>query len=180
MNAMARPGRIAPFEPDVEAPDPLYRGTAAVALTLCDFQSPVWLSPAFDNPDVGHYLRFHTGAALNDNPANVSFALLSSTGPVPDLGLFAQGTHEYPDRSTTLLMQVPSLVAEGGCELSGPGLETPRRFLAEGLDPEFWQQMALNSQRFPLGVDVIFISPNSIAAIPRSTAIRILEAVPCT
>ena len=179
MNAMARPGRISHFEPDVVAPHPLHRGTAAVALTLCDFQSPIWISPELDNPGVKHYLRFHAGATLTQSQSDASFAIMSSIAPMPHLEQFAQGSHEYPDRSTTLLIQVPSLLASGACELSGPGLATPRRFSAEGLSPEFCRQMSSNNQNFPLGVDVIFISPIAIAAIPRSTAIRFLETVEC-
>jgi alpha-D-ribose 1-methylphosphonate 5-triphosphate synthase subunit PhnH len=37
--------------------------------------------------------------------------------------------------------------------------------------------MAENHARFPTGIDVIFAAPGLVAALPRSTEIRLLEAV---
>lgn len=37
--------------------------------------------------------------------------------------------------------------------------------------------MAENHARFPVGIDVIFAAPGQLAALPRSTAIRMLESV---
>jgi alpha-D-ribose 1-methylphosphonate 5-triphosphate synthase subunit PhnH len=48
---------------------------------------------------------------------------------------------------------------------------------AEGVPLSFWEAMAENHAQFPLGVDVIFVSPDAIAALPRSTAIRLQETV---
>ena len=65
MQAMSRPGVPVRLEAALEAPAPLACDPAAVALTLCDFQTPVWLSPALRNDrDRAQYLRFHTGAPI--------------------------------------------------------------------------------------------------------------------
>ena len=177
MGAVSRPGRILPFKAAHEAPSPLWATAAAVARTLCDFQTPVWLAPELRDEAVRHHIRFHTGAPIAAKPEEASFIFLQAASAEADPPLFAQGTHEYPDRSATLVIQTASLSNAGQVELSGPGIPLPLRFHAEGMSPEFWQAMAENHAQFPLGVDVIFVSRGAIAALPRSTSIRLQETV---
>lgn len=175
MSAVSRPGRILPFKADRAAPAPLWATAACVARTLCDFQTPVWLAPELHDEAVRNYIRFHTGAPIAVRPEEASFIFLQAASAEIDPSLFAQGTHEYPDRSATLVIQVATLGNAGEVELSGPGIPLPLKFHAEGLPPIFWEAMAENHEQFPLGVDVVFVSPNAIAALPRSIAIRLQE-----
>jgi alpha-D-ribose 1-methylphosphonate 5-triphosphate synthase subunit PhnH len=101
-----------------------------------------------------------------------------TAGPdMPHPSHFAQGTHDYPDRSATLVLQVEDIRAEGPVMLSGPGIPQRLRFGASGLGDGFWAAMAENHAGFPIGVDVIFVSPTSIAALPRSTDIELAESL---
>ncbi|MCA3560309.1 MAG: phosphonate C-P lyase system protein PhnH [Aestuariivirga sp.] len=175
MQAMARPGRVLDIGADVRAPAPLLPSAAAVALTLCDFQTPVWLSPQLDDERIVHYLRFHAGAPLVAEPQAAQFIFATSADLPPQLGLLQQGTHDYPDRSATLVIQVAGFVP-GAVELSGPGIRGRESFGVVGLDGAFWMAMAENHARFPVGIDVIFAAPGQLAAVPRSTAIRMLES----
>lgn len=176
MQAMSRPGLAVGLEPDVEAPEPLHVTSAAVALTLCDFQTPVWLSPALRNDNTVRYLRFHTGAPIVERIEHALFAFLTAAEERPALSLFAPGTHEYPDRSATLVLQAERFDGRAAV-LTGPGIKDPVSFGVEGLTPAFWMAMAENHARFPIGVDVFFAAPHSIAALPRSTAIHVEETV---
>ena len=176
MQAMARPGVPVSLDAALEAPAPLNAASAAVALTLCDFQTPVWLSPALANDTVRSYFTFHTGAPITERVAEAHFAFLSAGEERPPLTLFAQGTHEYPDRSATLVIQVQGFHGRS-VVLEGPGIKQAVRFGAEGLAEEFWSAMADNHARFPVGVDVIFAAHHSLAAVPRSTAVQIEETV---
>lgn len=176
MQAMSRPGVPVMMEAALQAPAPLGATPAAVALTLCDFQTPVWLSPAFRTETVQRYLRFHTGAPVTERIAEAHFAFLAASDELPALQLFAQGTHEYPDRSATLVIQVEGF-RRVGAVLGGPGIRGSVDFGVEGIGQGFWMAMAENHQRFPVGVDVIFAAPRSIAALPRSTSVRIEETV---
>lgn len=177
MGALARPGRAKPFTPAVSSPLPLWPTAAAVALTLCDFQTPVWLSAPLATAPVLNYLRFHAGATITSHVDDAAFAIASAEDPVLPLTRYARGTHEYPDRSTTLILQVPGFSCPAAVELRGPGLEAPSPFGVQGFGTAFWLAMAENHSLFPLGVDVIFVSPEAIAACPRSTSIRLLETV---
>lgn len=176
MQAMARPGVPVSMDAPLEVPAPLKSASAAVALTLCDFQTPVWLSPALANETVRGYLKFHTGAPVAERLAEAHFAFLSVEEEGPPLTFFAQGTHEYPDRSATLVIQVPGFHGRS-VVLEGPGIKQAVRFGVDGLSQEFWTAMAENHARFPVGIDVIFAGPSSLAAVPRSTMVRIEETV---
>jgi alpha-D-ribose 1-methylphosphonate 5-triphosphate synthase subunit PhnH len=176
MQAMARPGVPVVLEAELEAPAPLLSTSAAVALTLCDFQTPVWLSPALANEKVVHYLKFHTGAPIAQRLEEAQFVFVSVAEKLPPLTQLAQGTHEYPDRSATLVIQVEDF-HDRSVTLEGPGINGVVRFGADGLTQDFWAAMAENHAGFPIGIDVIFAGSRRLAALPRSSAIRIEETV---
>jgi alpha-D-ribose 1-methylphosphonate 5-triphosphate synthase subunit PhnH len=177
LDAMANPGRILPFAPELSPPAGFTREAAAVALTLCDFQSPVWLQEKLRTPPIEHYLRFHTGAPLTRTEADAMFVFADAGHGVPELSLFARGTHEYPDRSATIVIQVRQLHNDLGATLNGPGIQTVQRLGVGSLGVDFWQQMITSRVEFPLGIDVIFVAPETIAAVPRSTHIHLMETV---
>ena len=174
MKAMARPGAITGMPSELMPPAPLLPAAAAIALTLCDFQTPVWVSPRLANSDVAQFLRFHTGAPLVNDFSRALFVFVAADDDVPALEDLAQGTHEYPDRSATLVIQVSGFHA-AAVEITGPGIPASAGFGVEGLTGQFWEAMTRNHARFPLGVDVFFAAPGAVAALPRSTAIRLKE-----
>lgn len=177
LDAMANPGRILPFAPNLSSPPGLSVEAAAVAITLCDFQTPVWLERELRTPAIEHYLRFHAGAPLTQIETDAAFAFVDALYGVPGLSKFSKGTHEYPDRSTTVVIQTEQLRCDSGVTLKGPGIQSERRLGIDFLGGEFWQQMIASRSDFPLGIDVIFVGPETIAAIPRSTQINLMELV---
>ena len=107
MQAMACPGTCQPLQTSVAAPAPLGATAAAAALTLCDHDTPLWLDANLSAArGVVVWLAFHTGAPVTPRPADAHFALVSSPSELIALEDFAQGSQEYPDRSTTLILQV--------------------------------------------------------------------------
>lgn len=176
MQAMARPGVPVRLGIALEAPFPLHLTSASVALTLCDFQTPLWISPELRNEATLHYLRFHTGAPIVERMEDAQFAFMSATERETSLSSFKQGTHEYPDRSATLIIQTGGF-SRDSVELAGPGIRGIVGFGVEGIAREFWVAMSENHDRFPVGVDVIFTAPLSLAALPRSTTVHIVETV---
>lgn len=177
LEAMSQPGLVVDIGGPAEQPDALSNSAAAVLLALADYTTPVFAAPGLDAAPVAAYLAFHTGAPMTTDPAGASFALIpAGSGPI-DLLSFAQGTPDYPDRSTTLILEVESFDTTDGVSLSGPGIETVRPFAASPLPGNFWMEMKQNAERFPLGIDVILTAPGRIAAVPRSTRIG---GYPCT
>lgn len=162
MDAMARPGTIAQVD-GAAPPAPMSKAAGVVLLTLCDPDTPVYLAGAMDTDDIRAWIAFHTGAPLAD-AASCSFALGTWEALTP-LTAYPQGTAAYPDRSATLIVEQPELLAEG-VTLKGPGI---RETAALNLpDPDAFRA---NHKGFPLGVDTIFTCGDRLAAVPRSTEV---------
>jgi alpha-D-ribose 1-methylphosphonate 5-triphosphate synthase subunit PhnH len=163
MDAMAHPGRIVAIT-GAAAPAPVSPAAAALLLTLCDPDTPLWLAPSHDQTAVRAWLAFHTGAPLTD-VATCRFAIgtWDSLGPIAQ---FPAGTPEYPDRSTTLIVERDGLLPQGA-RLTGPGI---RGTAALNL-PET-AALQWNRARFPLGIDLFFTAASQIAALPRSTQVN--------
>lgn len=172
MDAMAHPGRRYPAPEPIDVPKPMNKVAAMVALTLCDFDTPVWFDRELSNsPDIAKYLTFHTGAPQTARPEEAVFAFVSNPKKIGDLSRFALGSDEYPDRSTTLIIQVEALTNSAGVVLSGPGIERTTTFGAAPLPDTFWPMARANHALFPRGVDLVFCSPTELACLPRSTFI---------
>src|ERR1700755_1403894 len=84
MDAMARPGSVQRVAVDVGAPLHVMRGTAAIALTLFDHDTPIWLDPALSKTtEVAKWLKFHSGAPVVTDTSICSFALISDAATLP-------------------------------------------------------------------------------------------------
>lgn len=168
MDAIARPGMIVALTESVTAPRPLSRAAAIVALTLCDQDTPVWLDAGLAAPEVAYWLRFHTGAPITSEPQRAAFGFLADPQNAPAFAAFAQGTAEYPDRSSTLILQVKSLEDGPSLALCGPGVKGQSTLRARPLPQDFVRRLAANRALFPRGVDLLLVTDTAIAALPRS------------
>jgi alpha-D-ribose 1-methylphosphonate 5-triphosphate synthase subunit PhnH len=170
MDAMARPGSIQRIAVATGAPSPLMRGAAAIALTLFDHDTPVWLDAAMsETADVTKWLKFHTGAPVIADCSICSFALIGDPRALPALDRFAFGSNEYPDRSTTLILQVGSLTEGSHFELRGPGIDGSAVLRARVEPADLFERLAINAALFPRGIDVVLVADDAIVAIPRTT-----------
>jgi alpha-D-ribose 1-methylphosphonate 5-triphosphate synthase subunit PhnH len=171
LDALAHPGRIVALPAALAGLPPAGLGAAAVsvALTLCDIDTPVWLDEA--SAGAAPYLSFHCGAPLTALPAEARFAFVRDPAVLPPLDRFALGTDEYPERSTTLVMEVSGLLAGAGMVLRGPGIRNEERLATTGLPARFWPERAALAELFPRGIDLLFVSGDLLAAVPRSTRI---------
>lgn len=173
MMAMACPGTIRDCPVAIDPPGKLSQAATALALALCDFETPVWLDDALaSDAAVADYLRFHTGAPLVGDPTQAQFAFLSDGAALPDFERFSLGTLAYPDRSTTLVVDVATLGHEGGWTLSGPGIAGKAHLSAGPLPPDILTRLEGNRSLFPRGVDMVFVSGARLAALPRSVHVE--------
>jgi alpha-D-ribose 1-methylphosphonate 5-triphosphate synthase subunit PhnH len=172
LDAMAHPGTILPVTLDLAAPPPLDLATAAVALALADYETPLWLDGAAATAAVKRYLGFHCGCPLNARSEEAGFAIIAAPAAMPPLAVFAGGSDEYPDRSTTLIIQVPALRGGAAWSLRGPGIADAVRFAPAGLPGPFGAWLRDNHRRFPRGVDMIFTCGAALAALPRSSRLE--------
>jgi alpha-D-ribose 1-methylphosphonate 5-triphosphate synthase subunit PhnH len=170
MDAMARPGTVQQVVASAGTPGPMMRGTAAIALTLFDHDTPIWLDARMsETSEVARWLKFHSGAPVLDDPSVCHFALIGNGSALPDLSRFSFGTNEYPDRSTTLILQVDSLKHGSALELRGPGIDGTALLCAMIEPADLFERLAVNETLFPRGIDVVLVSGEAIVAIPRTT-----------
>lgn len=176
MDCMARPGTIGIVDATVVPPVPLNATAGAVALTLCDHDTAVWLTPALAGSALPGWLAFNAGATVTDARQDARFAFIEKGAMLPNLCLFAQGTQEYPDRSTTLVVEIDAFEGGRPLTLKGPGIRAEEEIAPVGLPdmfPHFWSE---NRQKFPRGVDLILVAGEKILCLPRTTVVSVKEA----
>ena len=148
MDAMARPGSVHRIVAAAGTPAPMMRGSAAIALTLFDHDTPIWLDPHMSaTSDVAKWLKFHTSAPVLQDSSICSFALIGDPGALASLDRFSFGSNEYPDRSTTLILQVESLAQGSSLELRGPGID--------GAAEEVHEEQHQHDRQRPPGADCV-------------------------
>lgn len=169
LDAMARPGRIKVLDDNApNVPTPLDDATFALALTLIDFETPIWLDEMLNMPDVIESLRFRCGCPIVERSEAAAFALIGDAAHMPTFSDFAQGNPEYPDRAATLIIQTEGLSDGGGMALRGPGIEGSVHLGVAGLPEDFAQRWRTSRA----GVDLIFTHGRRLACLPRTTDVE--------
>ena len=172
--ALSEPGLACDLGDAIVPPAGLEAATAVALLTLADYETPIWLPAALRDGPAGAWLRFHCGTALVDDPARAAFAMIDGAAPEPRLAAFNAGDDQFPDRSTTVLVQCAGLEGGDAVTLEGPGIPGQRTIAPTGLRPDFWAEVADNATLYPLGVDLLLIHGALALGLPRST--QIVEA----
>jgi alpha-D-ribose 1-methylphosphonate 5-triphosphate synthase subunit PhnH len=115
------------------------------------------------------WLTFHCGAVIVDQAGEAEFGLALA---LPDFALFSAGTHEAPESSATLVLQIEALGDGKSYRLMGPGLREPALLRATGLPADFLAVWQRNHALFPRGIDIVLCSGTTLAALPRSVTIE--------
>ena len=163
LDALSRPGTIRVVE-GATPPAPLSTAAGVLVLTLCDGTTPVHLAGAHDCPALRQWITFHTSAPLVD-AAQATFAI-GGWDALQPVARFAIGTPDYPDRSATLIIEMPGLAA-AGARLSGPGIQSKARLSLPDVTA-----FKANRARFPLGFDCFLTAGSQLAGLPRSTRLE--------
>lgn len=172
LDAASHPGRIVSLPAAPAGPGRLSPAAAAHLLTLADRDTPVWLGDAFDHAAVRDFLRFHAGSPIVAQRGEAVFGVLAADDAHPFDG-FNLGTDAYPDRSATLVVEVPDLRGGPMRHWHGPGIDGRVGVAIAGLPESFWTGWAANHGLFPCGVDVVFTASTELCALPRSIAVEV-------
>lgn len=167
LQAMSHPGRVVDVPGPAATPSGLDQATAALLLTLCDGDTPVWLDPAA--AAIAPWLAFHTGAPVAATMAGAAFAVVLQPRAMPPLNSFDWGSDELPEAGTTVIVQVAALAEGTGWTLCGPGIQTQARLSVADVAPGWAAERRAMQAAFPRGVDVVFASGHRVAALPRTT-----------
>lgn len=172
MNAMAHPGTLVSFDALTAPPSPFLATTGSIAAALFDHDTCLWLEPALARQsELTGWLTFNTSTHIVARGFDADFAIITDTEAFPSLESFAQGTQEFPDRSTTIILQVESLDQGQRLVLEGPGIREKAFISPNGLPDQFCEQCEANRQRFPRGVDLLLVSPQGLIGLPRTVKI---------
>lgn len=174
LDALSHPGRVVDLDTAATPPAPLMPAAGAVLATLADDTTPIWLDAALMPTAVPAWIGFQTGAPVISDPDTAAIAVVSHAATMPALTTFAEGSAEYPDRSTTLILQVPALDGGPRLVLRGPGIAETAEIAPAGLPADFAARMAANRALFPRGVDLFLVAGSRIIGLPRT--VRITEA----
>ncbi|KRE24665.1 hypothetical protein ASE66_05430 [Bosea sp. Root483D1] len=169
--ALSEPGLARDLGDAIEAPTGLEPATAVALLTLADYETPIWLPVALRDGPAGAWLRFHCGAALVEEPSRAAFAVIDGAASEPKLASFNAGDDQFPDRSTTVLVQCGGLEGGEAVTLEGPGIAGHRTIAPAGLRPGFWAEVEGNATLYPLGIDLLLVHGTQALGLPRSTQI---------
>lgn len=163
LQAMARPGTLHTVS-GATPPAPMSPAAGVALLTLADGTTPVHLAGDHDVAAVRDWITFHIGAPLV-GAAEAQFALGTWEALQP-VARFAEGLPDYPDRSATLIVEMPALTPSGA-RLTGPGIKA-EAYLSLPETAAF----RANRARFPLGWDCLLTAGAQVAGLPRSTIVE--------
>lgn len=172
LDAMARPGSIRALAQPEATPAGWRPAVAALALTLFDQDTAVWLDPEAATGEAAAYLRFHCGCPLAPLPGKAGFAVILSAASAPPLHTFSIGDPLYPERSATLVLAIEALTGGPPLRLTGPGIKNSVVAAPRGLPSGFVRQWADNHALYPSGIDVILAAGDSVLALPRTVSIE--------
>lgn len=162
LEALSRPGTVQRIA-GAAAPDPMSGAAAGLILTLCDPDTPVWLAPSVDLKAIRDWIAFHTGAPLSDRE-DARFAIGTWDEMLP-LSDFPIGSAEYPDRSATLIVEIPEMGEAHA--LTGPGIKRTARLTVPDV-----AAIRHNNALFPLGLDFFLTCGSLAAGLPRTTRVE--------
>lgn len=173
LDAMSHPGKIITIDDIDDAPTPLNKATAAICLSLVDFETPLWADADIaSSGEAMSYLRFHCGCPHTQDPGEARTALFASVSELASFERFNVGSDERPDLSTTLIIQVDDLSNDKGVSLSGPGIKSTQSLSVGGASDAFWQAVRANNNLFPCGVDLILTAGANVVCLPRTTKVE--------
>jgi len=169
LDALAHPGRSCPLAGPADPPTALGRGLAAVALTLLDEQSTLWLGePLAHDAEAAAWLAFHTGARRVSSVAVADFVITVPCA-LPPLASLALGTDEAPHLSTTVVLDIRGCAGMARFTARGPGIDGTAALAAPWAPDGFADAWRRNAEMFPRGVDLLLVGEDTVAALPRTT-----------
>ena len=121
-------------------------------------------------------VALHSGAPIVTDSASSSFALVGDPAALRGFDAFSVGSGDYPDGSTTIVMQLETLAEGRPLRLTGPGIKESATIAPSPLPEGFLNWLAANHASFPCGIDVILVAGANFAALPRTTTVKPMEA----
>jgi alpha-D-ribose 1-methylphosphonate 5-triphosphate synthase subunit PhnH len=168
LDAMARPGKCHRFKAVPR------QGPSVLAVLASLLDAAVSLADAHAVLREQDWPMLQAGSACAEQADYVLCRGAQPPNVQPKLG-----TLSSPEQSATLILLVASLQQQPGPDdthlrLSGPGIKQHQTLAINGLHPGWLSQRKDWTDAFPLGVDIILVDTQQLAAIPRTTHVEVL------
>jgi alpha-D-ribose 1-methylphosphonate 5-triphosphate synthase subunit PhnH len=160
LNAFSYPGRIVTLD------RPAAHALPIVLATLLD--PAATLADPYDV--VSPQDRYRLGARSVD-ASHAQFVVMPGSR-LPDFEP-SLGVLESPEQGATLLLVADKLTDSRGLRLKGPGIQNSNTLHVDGVNGQWWKLRESWNDSFPLGVDVVLLCSDSLAAIPRTIQITV-------
>jgi alpha-D-ribose 1-methylphosphonate 5-triphosphate synthase subunit PhnH len=160
LNAFSYPGRIVRLDSPAAHALPIVLATlldpAATLADPCEVVSPQ------DRQRLG---------ACSADASRAQFVVMPGSR-LPDFEP-SIGVLESPEQGATLLLLADKLTDCSGLRLKGPGIRNSATVHVDGVNDQWWTLRESWNGSFPLGVDVLLLCSDSLAAIPRTIQITV-------
>jgi len=163
LDAMSRPGRCFTLH---TLPDD---GPVVLSILATLLDAEVSLSDPHSLLRSDDWLMLQAKSALADDADYILCDAMQLPNILPKLG-----TLPNPDQSATLILKVDNLgTGNHKLRLSGPGIKEIESLSINGLNLDWLSKREDWNGAFPLGVDIILIDDKSVAALPRTTNVKV-------
>jgi alpha-D-ribose 1-methylphosphonate 5-triphosphate synthase subunit PhnH len=137
--AMEHPGRLVTIGENPNAPDVLNLASAATCLTLLARETPVWIDVERGSPAIS-WLQFCCGGAVVTESCMANFAIITKPATMPALDSFRVGPYEYPDKATTIVVQVDDILPSAVNKYPKILFDNTVQLDLKGVPNKFWNQ----------------------------------------
>ena len=164
--AMEHPGQLVTIRENPQAPDVLNSASAAICLTLLACETPVWTDVARESPAIS-WLQFGCGGAVVTESCMANFAIITKPATMPALDSFRVDPYEYPDKATTIVIQVDDILPAAVNKYPNILFDNTVQLDLKGVPNKFWNQWWQLSSLYPLGVDIFFTCDDVLIALSK-------------
>jgi alpha-D-ribose 1-methylphosphonate 5-triphosphate synthase subunit PhnH len=86
---------------------------------------------------------------------------------MPPLDYFRVARVEYPEKATTVVVQVDDILPRADNKYSEISLDPSTHLEFKSVPDNFWQQWQQLSQKYPLGIDIFFTCEDVLTSLPK-------------
>ena len=169
--AMENPGQLVTIRENPHAPDVFNTASAATCLMLLDFETTVWTDIDWRSPAIG-WLQLCCGCSVVTESCMANFAIITKPANMPALDYFRIDRNEYPERPTTMVVQVDDILPAVYEHYSNSFVDNTARLEYKGVADIFWDQWSQLSLLHPLGIDIFFTCDDVLSALPKMKRIE--------
>ena len=166
LSALEHPGVVVHLPKYNGSPWPLNIASAALLTTWVNPETPVWTDLCWDS-DPAAWLQQTCACSLVTEPCMARVAFVADPLRIPPLKQFYLGEDDRPERSTTLVLQVPGFSGPNGRHRYVPVGSRRLKAKPTGLPLRFWSDWEDQRRHPPLGIDVFCTCADTMIALPR-------------